>query len=72
MLPRASVASARPPGVREISSVAELRAVLASRPPATQPLYTRLDWWYSLGANLALTLTLPPAPPITPNPDPNP
>ena len=49
VLPRASVASARPPGVREISTVAELRAVLISRPPATQPLYTRLDWWYNTG-----------------------
>ena len=49
VLPRASVASARPPGVREISSVAQLRDVLRSRPPAAQPLYTRLDWWYNTG-----------------------
>ena len=45
VLPRASVAWARPAGVREISSVDELRAVLRSRLPAAQPLYTRLDWW---------------------------
>ena len=49
VLPRASVSTARPPAVREISSVAGLRAVLGSRPPSTQPLYTRLDWWYNTG-----------------------
>jgi hypothetical protein len=34
------------------NQVAELRAVLTSRPPASQPLYTRLDWWYDSGATL--------------------
>ena len=53
VLPRASVVSA--PRVASlhlphtIASVEELDAALHSPPPASTPLYTRLDWWFNTG-----------------------
>ena len=49
VLPGASVASSRPHNAVEIASVKALRAALASRPRPSQPMYTRLDWWYNTG-----------------------
>ena len=49
VLPGASVASSRPHNAVEIASVKALRAALASRLRPSQPMYTRLDWWYNTG-----------------------
>lgn len=53
VLPRASVVSA--PRIASlhfthtIATVEELDAALRTPPPASTPLYTRLDWWYNTG-----------------------